>query len=80
MGAIEVRYDPFYLEPRPFLFNLTWRTKGSELFSVSSDGQVLWWDIRKLAEPTESMLLDPDKNGQVVGGTVIDYETTMVRT
>ncbi|KAI8587487.1 Dynein intermediate chain 2, axonemal [Geranomyces variabilis] len=61
------------------VYNLAWvqSKSGSELFSVSSDGQVLWWDIRKMAEPTESMMLDPEKNGQVVGGTVIDYETTM---
>ena len=30
---------------------------GSELMTVSSDGQVLWWDIRKLAEPLENLLL-----------------------
>ncbi len=51
---------------------------GSEFFSVSTDAQVLWWDIRKLSEPTESMFLDPEKNGKTVGGTVLDFETTMV--
>ena len=30
---------------------------GSELMTVSSDGQALWWDIRKLAEPLENLLL-----------------------
>ena len=40
---------------------------------------MLWWDIRKLSEPTESLVLDPEKNGNVVGGTVLDFETTMVR-
>ncbi|TPX68025.1 hypothetical protein SpCBS45565_g03401 [Spizellomyces sp. 'palustris'] len=61
------------------VYNLSWvqSKSGSEFFSVSSDGQVLWWDIRKLAEPTENLLLDPEKNGQIVGGTVVDYETTM---
>eukprot|EP00842_Homolaphlyctis_polyrhiza_P004768 jgi/Hompol1/5292/HPOL_001254-RA len=38
---------------------------------------VLWWDIRKLTEPTETMLIDPEKNGNIVGGTVLDFETTM---
>jgi dynein intermediate chain 2, axonemal len=52
-------------------------TQGSEFFSTSTDGQVLWWDIRKLTEPTESMLIDPEKNGNIVGGTVLDFETTM---
>ncbi|KAI9090026.1 WD40-repeat-containing domain protein [Phlyctochytrium arcticum] len=61
------------------VYGLSWvqSKSGSEFFSTSSDGQVLWWDIRKLAEPTENMLLDPERNGQTVGGTVIDYETTM---
>jgi dynein intermediate chain 2, axonemal len=26
---------------------------GTECFSCSTDGQVLWWDIRNMAEPTE---------------------------
>ena len=52
--------------------------KGSEFFSVSTDGQALWWDIRKLSEPTETMTIDPEKNGVVVGGTVLDFEPTMV--
>lgn len=50
---------------------------GSEFFSVSTDGQVLWWDTRKLSEPTESMQIDPEKNGSFVGGTILDYEATM---
>jgi dynein intermediate chain 2 len=39
----------------------------------------LWWDIRKLSEPTDTMLLDPERNGNYVGGTVVDFESTMVR-
>ncbi|KAG5461985.1 MAG: hypothetical protein BJ554DRAFT_5742, partial [Olpidium bornovanus] len=57
---------------------LSFLPTGSEFFSTSTDGQVLWWDIRKLGEPTESLLLDPEKNGTVVGGTVLDFETTML--
>ena len=30
---------------------------GSELMSVSSDGQCLWWDVRKLGEPLETLTL-----------------------
>ena len=29
-------------------------------------------------EPTETLLIDPEKNGIIVGGTVLDFETTMV--
>ncbi|KAI8850615.1 WD40-repeat-containing domain protein [Chytridium lagenaria] len=61
------------------VYNLSWvqSKSGAEFFSVSTDGQVLWWDIRKMAEPTETLLLDPEKNGNIVGGTVLDFETTM---
>jgi dynein intermediate chain 2 len=51
---------------------------GSEFFSTSTDGQVMWWDIRKMAEPTETLTLDAEKNGRIVGGTVLDFEPTMV--
>lgn len=62
------------------MFNVSWVSSktGSEFFSTSTDGQVLWWDIRKMAEPTDSMVLDPEKNGSIVGGTVLDFESTMV--
>lgn len=30
---------------------------GSEAMTVSTDGSVLWWDIRKLSEAVESMPL-----------------------
>jgi dynein intermediate chain 2 len=30
---------------------------GSEAMTASTDGRVLWWDIRRLAEPLESLPL-----------------------
>ncbi|XP_077399196.1 dynein axonemal intermediate chain 2-like isoform X2 [Vanacampus margaritifer] len=30
----------------------------TEAFSASTDGQILWWDIRKLSEPTDRLILD----------------------
>ncbi|KAI9138568.1 WD40-repeat-containing domain protein [Paraphysoderma sedebokerense] len=61
------------------VYNVAWvqSKTGSEFFSTSTDGQVLWWDIRKLSEPTECLMLDAEKNGRIVGGTVLDFETTM---
>lgn len=54
---------------------------GSEVFSTSTDGQVLCWDIRKLVEPTESLPLEYAgyKPGLLLGGLVLEYESTMVR-
>ena len=52
---------------------------GTECFSTSTDGQVLWWDIRKMGEPTESLLLCPNvkKDPRPQGGVSLEYEPTM---
>lgn len=50
------------------------------MFSTSTDGQVLWWDIRKLVEPVETLPLEfaAYKPGLKLGGIVVEYESTMV--
>lgn len=56
---------------------------GTECFSASSDGQVLWWDIRKMGEPTEKLYLDPTKKQdptKALGAMALEYEPTMVYT
>lgn len=52
---------------------------GTECFSTSTDGQVLWWDIRKMGEPTESLLLCPNvkKDPRPQGGVSLEFEPTM---
>lgn len=48
-----------------------------ECASTSTDGQVLWWDIRKLGEPADIMSLD-DKaapDAKPMGGVSMDYST-----
>lgn len=55
----------------------------TEFFSTSTDGQVLWWDYRKLEEPIEQMWIDPTKKQEKTaaeGGLCLDFEPTMVRT
>lgn len=54
---------------------------GTEFFSASTDGQVLWWDYRKLQDPIETLILDPEKKGDIknsLGAMVLEYEPTMV--
>ncbi|XP_065826418.1 dynein axonemal intermediate chain 2-like isoform X2 [Oscarella lobularis] len=48
---------------------------GTEFFSTSTDGRVLWWDIRKISEPTDSLVLEYE--GQRLGGVSLDFESTM---
>ncbi|KAL3314149.1 Dynein intermediate chain 2, axonemal [Cichlidogyrus casuarinus] len=53
---------------------------GSECFSTSTDGLALWWDVRKLSEPIESMYLDPTKKqdpSAAQGCYVLEYEPTI---
>ncbi|KAJ3189484.1 Dynein intermediate chain 2, axonemal [Gaertneriomyces sp. JEL0708] len=78
-GAFPVDTSAVEKGHRDPVYGVNWvqSKSGTECFSVSTDGQVLWWDIRKMSEPTESMTIDPEKNGSIVGGTVLDYETTM---
>ena len=55
------------------------RASGTECFTTSTDGQVLWWDIRKMAEPTETLILDISKKDKpTLGGISLEYESTMV--
>ncbi|CAH1736392.1 unnamed protein product [Aphis gossypii] len=37
----------------------------TEFYTGSSDGQVMWWDARKLTEPTEVLILDLSKGENV---------------
>ena len=43
--------------------------------------QVLWWDTRKISEPTERLILDPNKEGNLdnaLGAISLEFESTMV--
>ena len=50
---------------------------GHQCVSVSTDGQMLWWDTRKLDEPVESLILETDSKGGGVtlGGSALEYNT-----
>ena len=41
----------------------------------------MWWDIRKLGEPVETLPLEfPGyRPGQMLGGIALEYESSMVR-
>lgn len=63
-------YDVFWIQSRT----------GNECCSVSTDGQLLWWDTRKLEDgPTDSMVLSAsageNKDDKVFGGTSLEYRS-----
>ena len=41
--------------------------------SAASDGSVLWWDIRKLAEPVETLTLTERGSEKVLGPVSLEY-------
>ena len=46
-----------------------------ECCSTSTDGQVLWWDVRKLGEPSEGLMLESKDGGGIMGGVSMEYST-----
>jgi len=42
--------------------------------TVSTDGSVMWWDIRRLSEPVESMPLREKGSDTNLGGVVLEYD------
>ncbi|KAJ1071954.1 hypothetical protein AB1E18_015003 [Capra hircus] len=53
---------------------------GTECFSASTDGQVMWWDIRKLSEPTEVVIMDITKKEHLenaLGAISLEFESTL---
>ncbi|XP_037666009.1 dynein intermediate chain 2, axonemal isoform X3 [Choloepus didactylus] len=53
---------------------------GTECFSASTDGQVMWWDIRKLSEPTEVVIMDITRKElleNALGAISLEFESTL---
>lgn len=55
-------YDVFWIQSKT----------NNQFASVSTDGRMLWWDTRKLSEPTDEVSLT-DGNARVLGGTSMEY-------
>ena len=82
-GSHAIEMSPVEHSHRDPAYRTVWLQSktGTECFSASTDGQVLWWDIRKLGEPTEVMYLDPTKKQDLTksqGAYALEYEPTMV--
>ncbi|XP_077019839.1 dynein axonemal intermediate chain 2 [Tamandua tetradactyla] len=53
---------------------------GTECFSASTDGQVMWWDIRKISEPTEVVIMDITRKElleNALGAISLEFESTL---
>ncbi|XP_076280813.1 uncharacterized protein LOC143209283 [Lasioglossum baleicum] len=55
---------------------------GTEFFSASKDGQIMWWDTRKLQKSTETLVIDlckpEDQNvDNAIGISALQFEPSM---
>ena len=55
-------YDVFWIQSKT----------NNQFVSVSTDGRMLWWDTRKLTEPTDELQLT-DQAGRLLGGSSAEY-------
>lgn len=81
-GSQPVEVSPIEQSHRDPAWKVLWiqSKTGTECFSSSTDGQVLWWDVRKMSEPTETLYLDPTKKQDfkcAQGAYALEYESTI---
>uniref|UniRef100_A0A493TAZ5 Dynein axonemal intermediate chain 2 n=1 Tax=Anas platyrhynchos platyrhynchos TaxID=8840 RepID=A0A493TAZ5_ANAPP len=81
-GGLPVEVSTVEASHRDPVYGAIWLQSktGTECFSASTDGQVLWWDIRKLSEPTETLVLDITRQGlleNALGAITLEFEPTM---
>ncbi|KAF5286702.1 hypothetical protein FQA39_LY16185 [Lamprigera yunnana] len=80
-GSDPVNVSVVEVSHRDPVRNVLWinSKSGLEFFSASSDGQIKWWDTRKLDQPLETLILSSP--GQImekaVGACCLEYESTI---
>ncbi|KAK9824062.1 hypothetical protein WJX72_007469 [[Myrmecia] bisecta] len=74
-GSTPVDASPIESSHRDPIHDFAWLQSktGTESMSVSTDGSVLWWDIRKLGEPLESLTLKERGSETVLGAVALEY-------
>ncbi|WIA16722.1 hypothetical protein OEZ85_013376 [Tetradesmus obliquus] len=75
-GSSPVDSTPMDICHRDPIYDMAWLQSktGSEAMTVSTDGLVLWWDIRKLSEAVESMPLREKGSETLLGGVSLEYD------
>lgn len=75
-GNHPVDATPIDISHRDPVYDLAWLQSktGSECMTVSTDGNVYWWDLRKLNECLEAMPLKEKGSDALLGGVVLEYD------
>ncbi|KAK9868043.1 hypothetical protein WJX84_000850 [Apatococcus fuscideae] len=74
-GSSPVEATPIEHSHRDPIYDFAWLQSktGTEAMTASTDGEVLWWDIRKLGEPTETLTLKERGGETVLGAVCMEY-------
>lgn len=77
-GPAPVDSSPVEHSHRDPVYDFAWlQTKtGVDAMTVSTDGMVFQWDIRRMAEPTERIQLREKGSEAVLGGVTLEYDPT----
>lgn len=69
-------FSVIYRDP---IYDFAWvqSKTGTETMTISSDGRVLWWDIRRLAEPTDELVLQNKSTGGRYGALSLSYNPSV---
>ncbi|PNH11272.1 Dynein, intermediate chain, flagellar outer arm [Tetrabaena socialis] len=76
-GNGPVEATPIDFSHRDPVYDFAWLQSktGTECMTVSTDGMVFWWDLRKMSESVESMPLKEKNSETMVGGVALEYDT-----
>ena len=76
-GNGPVEATPIDISHRDPIYDFAWLQSktGTECMTVSTDGNVLWWDLRKMNECVENMPLKEKNSETTVGGVCLEYDT-----
>eukprot|EP00793_Prasinoderma_coloniale_P004648 PRCOL_00000409-RA len=75
-GASAVDASPIEKSHSDPVYDHAWLQSktGTECVSVSTDGNVFWWDTRRLGEPVEELVLKGKNDTSISGAVSIEYE------
>ncbi|OBS71165.1 hypothetical protein A6R68_00289 [Neotoma lepida] len=81
-GSLVAELSTIEFSHRDPVYSTIWLQSktGTECFSASTDGQVMWWDIRKISEPTEVVVMDIARKEQLenaLGAISLEFEPTL---
>ena len=76
-GSDAIDSSPIEKSHRDPVYDIAWTQSktGTECATVSTDGQLLFWDIRKLGEPLDAPIpLQANAESPVLGGVTINFD------